>query len=440
MKRDAEISLMLSAQGVSPEDSPPDRWGVACNPALLSLAGSKSCLLLQGPVGPLFDRLALWLESSGTTVNRVVLQGGDLADTQRTDAICFAGLLSQWSEFLRERLLELCVDHIALFGQTRAHHRYAIDVAKSLGIQVVVFEEGYFRPGFVTMELNGVNAFSSTMDRYKWIPNDFNVVATDSASFSFTRGIQPAQSDHHYKKMVLSAISHYFAMYRYQADFPDYCHHRETRLGWYTTYWIRSWVKKYWNDSEDRAVQKRLISGSEQYFFVPLQCDDDSQIVVHSPFGNVAEFIGVVLKSFAKHCPPDASIMFKLHPNSRGGKGYRDLIMELALQFQVKERIYYITEGDAPILAEHSNGVVTVNSTVGIQALERGTPVIALGEAVFKRHGVAFMGELDSFWTSATRMEQDDVQMFLAELKNLTQVPCCLYADRSEPLGWSELL
>ena len=50
---------------------------VSCNPALLQLASSRHALLLQGPVGPFFDRLTRWLESNGTSVHRVIFQAGD---------------------------------------------------------------------------------------------------------------------------------------------------------------------------------------------------------------------------------------------------------------------------------------------------------------------------------------------------------------------------
>ena len=52
-----------------------------CNPAMLKLAAARSVLLLQGPVGPFFDRLASWLKHYGKTVHRVAFQPGDVADS-----------------------------------------------------------------------------------------------------------------------------------------------------------------------------------------------------------------------------------------------------------------------------------------------------------------------------------------------------------------------
>ena len=45
-----------------------------------------------------------------------------------------------------------------------------------------------------------------------------------------------------------------------------------------------------------------------------------------------------------------------------------------------------------------SLGVVTVNSTVGTLALNKGKPVLVLGHAVYKVPGVVYRGTLDEFW------------------------------------------
>jgi hypothetical protein len=44
-------------------------------------------------------------------------------------------------------------------------------------------------------------------------------------------------------------------------------------------------------------------------------------------------------------------------------------------------------------------GVVTVNSTVGLRAIMGQTPTFALGEALYRLPGLVFSGTLDEFWT-----------------------------------------
>ena len=47
-------------------------------------------------------------------------------------------------------------------------------------------------------------------------------------------------------------------------------------------------------------------------------------------------------------------------------------------------------------------GVVTVNSTAGLQSLREGKPVITLGKALYDMPGLTFRHGLDRFWTEAT--------------------------------------
>jgi capsular polysaccharide export protein len=96
-------------------------------------------------------------------------------------------------------------------------------------------------------------------------------------------------------------------------------------------------------------------------------------------------------------------------------------------------------EGDTPDLAEHSVGTVLINSTVGLQALERGVPLIALGDAPYRRPELTFPGDLDNFWHERQHPNADLTGAFLAQVKNLTQAPASAYGWRSEPLMWSDL-
>ena len=54
---------------------------ISSNPAPGSLARSRSVLMLQGQVGPFFDRLTHWLRAQGVgQINRVAFSGGDRWD------------------------------------------------------------------------------------------------------------------------------------------------------------------------------------------------------------------------------------------------------------------------------------------------------------------------------------------------------------------------
>lgn len=408
---------------------------VACNPALLSLASSSSVFLLQGPLGPFFDRLALWLIGTGAKVNRVAFQGGDLHDCQALEPITFKEPFAAWPAAFRQMLADHAVEHIVLFGQSRAYHEVAIAEAQALGVKVVVMEEGYFRPGFATMELNGVNGYSTTLEGYRWEPSA--VAPHHHLSASLAQGLQPDDCDAHFQKMAWHASQHYMALWHNRAQFPHYRHHKQSNPYWYARYWVWSWAKKLWYRQADRRTQTQLLSNSTPYFLVPLQHDGDAQITRHSSFNENTDFIFQVLRSFSVHATPDNLLVFRQHPHSRGGPGHAAFIRSLADELGVAERVLHLTEGDTPDLCQHSAGVVLINSTVGLQALQRGAPLMVLGQAMYNQPNVAFQGTLDLFWQYGTPPVPAVTQAFLAQLKNLTQLPVSLYATRDTPLAWA---
>jgi len=407
---------------------------VSTNPALTRLADSRRILLLQGPVGPFFDRLAHWLSRPGIEVNRVVFQGGDHHDCKFLTPVRYCGTLADWSGYLRALVKRLDIDCLVLFGQSRKYHAVARSYAQAIGLTVVVFEEGYFRPGFVTMELDGVNGHSTTMARYKWVPEE---KPNKEISVLRQREIQPDIAPWHFQSMAWHAAMHYAAMRLDNKKFPDYLHHRNDSPLHYAAYWLRSWRRKIMVRSDNYRFQRRLFANRQPYFFVPLQLDSDAQIKHHSPFEKNTNFIIEVMRSFARHAAPDMWLVFRQHPHSRGGRGHINLIQSLAAELNIAKRVHHMVEGDTPDLAEQSAGVVLINSTVGLQAIERGAPLMVMGEAIYKQEGLVFMGRLNEFWRHSHPPRKSDALNFLAQMKNLTQAPASVYENFNQPLRWA---
>ena len=409
---------------------------VTINPALARLAESRTVLLLQGPVGPFFDRLSSWLSRRGSNVHRVAFQGGDEFDTQSVEPLRFSGGVDEWPAHFSQLLDRLQPDCVVIFGQSRRYHHEALQIARARGVPVVVTEEGYFRPGFVTMELDGVNGYSATLSRYVWKPLAA-VPAVGGEKTSVAGALQPDISPWHFQKMAWHASQHYSALHRERRKYPHYQHHRKSDPYYYAHYWVRSWMRKLAHRSADGRLQEELFKRERPYFFVPLQFDGDSQLTCHSPFNGNAAFIIRVMQSFAAQAPADALLVFRQHPHARGGPGHSKLIATLAAELGIEARVRHMVEGDTPDLAQHSAGVVVVNSTVGLQALERGAPLMVMGDALYKQRDLTFQGELEDFWHAAEPAHPVTVERFLAQVKNLTQAPASVYALREEPLLWN---
>jgi capsular polysaccharide export protein len=392
------------------------------NPALAVLKASRSVLLLQGPVGPFFDRLSQWLMAREKQVHRIVFSGGDQYDCNVIAPIKFVGSLQKWNGFFEEKCVQLEVDVVVLFGQSRAYHQAAIKVSNSLGIQVIVMEEGYFRPGFMTIELDGVNGKSTTLDRFSWDgPKEHITSATDK---------------HPFLASTYFAALHYAHMLLRRESFPDYEHHRHRSPLYYFGYWVYSWFRKWSHLKLDMRKQKVLLKSKAYFYFVPLQFEGDAQLKLFSNYSSVEDFLSVLIRSFAIHAPSPTLLVFREHPHGRGMGGYKSFVNQVAKSFGVDKRIVYLVEGETPVLVKHSAGVITINSTVGVRALKSHVPLKVMGAAIYQRPGLVFDGELDEFWCKAVPVKPELAADFVLQLKNLTQVPVCGYATRNVPIDW----
>lgn len=380
-------------------------------------------LLLQGPVGPFFDRLTAWLQERGTRVHRIALQGGDLADTRRIAPITYTAPPEEWAPFIAKQLQALQPCCVVLFGQTRFYHVHAIEAANQAGIPIVVLEEGYVRPGYITMELGGVNGYSTTLKRYRWEPA--NAAPTLQ---------HPPTTKHQFRQMALFAMRHYLHMRWASTEFPHYSHHKPTSIARHAAYWVRSWLRKQIHQFHDNR-QVRLLANNH-YFLVALQHDGDSQITHHSRFTENTDFIIEVMCSFAQHAPAQATLVFKQHPFSRGGPGHIAFIRSLARELGISNRVQALVEGHTPTLVRHAQGVLVINSTVGMQSLVHRKPLMVMGEALYKQPGVTFGGELNDFWAHHHPPAEPETSSLLAQIIHLTQVPCNVYGLPTEPLLW----
>jgi len=64
----------------------------------------------------------------------------------------------------------------------------------------------------------------------------------------------------------------------------------------------------------------------------------------------------------------------------------------------LSSRVHFLDGGDLDRLIIASQGMVTVNSTAALAALNAGKPVKALGTAVYDIEGLSDRAPLDRFW------------------------------------------
>ncbi|MEO8331632.1 MAG: capsular biosynthesis protein [Gallionella sp.] len=355
----------------------------------LSTFKGKRVLLLQGPMGPFFHRMKQDLTQAGAQVFKVNFNGGDWL-FYPDHAFNYRGKPEDWSAYFEALLEQLHVDIVMLFGDCRPIHRMAHVIAHRRGLEIGVFEEGYIRPHYITLERVGVNGYSN-------LPRSPIFYLNNTPP----RIDAPLPLGNTYWHAALWAVLYYFAAGLFKPFFPHYRHHRP--LTWLESFpWLRSvWRKGYYAIREWGVSASLKSKFAGRYFLVPLQVYNDSQIDKHSDFDTVEHFIDEVMTSFAHHAPRSRILVIKHHPMDRGYCDYAALIAKRAKQLGLQGRYFYIHDQHLPTLLDHASGVVVVNSTVGLSAIIHGTPVKVCGKALYDMNGLAFPHPLNRFWREA---------------------------------------
>ncbi|MDQ5897865.1 MAG: capsular polysaccharide export protein [Pseudomonadota bacterium] len=415
---------MPSAASSPPSEFRPlDGTGPVWPTAFRALVQHRRTLMLQGPIGWFFDRLAQLLQAQGQTVTKVHFNGGDQSFWRQPGALRFDGRLESLDGWLRTLVRQRQIDAIVLFGQMRPVHCIARQIARELRIEVFVFEEGYLRPDHVTVERRGVNALS----RLPRAASFYTQVQPESERPPLP---PPQPTGQRLSRTAALAMRYYLAALLHHGQYPHRVHHRSldpVREGWR---WLTGALRKPRDAWRERGLMPRLCSAplSRHWFLVPLQVHDDSQIRHHSRFSGMEEFIEEVMASFATTAPPDLHLAIKHHPMDRAYADHRPLIARLTRQLGLQGRVHCLHDQHLPTLLAHARGVVTVNSTVGLQALHHGAPVLPLGEAVYGIPGLVHAGPLAGFWSEPGQVDRALYRSFRRHLLEHTQLNASFYA------------
>jgi len=153
-----------------------------------------------------------------------------------------------------------------------------------------------------------------------------------------------------------------------------------------------SGIPNDWNDIRDTIQARKpvmLRKGptaqrplTEPFIFVPLQVPGDSQLRLFGGSFRTVEATIEATVTAAKALPDGWHLRLKEHPSSRIHLG--DLIAQYA-----NPRIVLDNATDTFTQVDASRAVITVNSSVGLEAMFFEKPVIALGECFWAIPGVA---------------------------------------------------
>lgn len=377
----------------------------------------KRALILQGPRGLFFTRFGRYLRRQGITVYKINFNGGDEIFYPALNAYAFKGSPSEWEGFIANFLKEKNIDAVFLFGDCRFYHQVAKKQAYLNAIAVYVFEEGYIRPDYITLEKYGVNGYSSVScspEFYMSLPEP--------------EEHRPLPARTSFFRMTASAVVYHFFELLMRWRYPYYKYHKEFSFIKEPFLWIRSGLRKIIYSYKERKIGDEIIKEfKKKYFLVPLQVFNDSQITLHSKYKSVDDFIAEVIKSFAASAPKGHLLIFKHHPMDRGHKNYSEVIEFFANWHGILERVRYVHDVHLPTLLKNASGVVLINSTVGMSCLFHKVPLKVMGTAIYDMPGLTFQGSLDEFWNNPGSVDMELYRRFRWYIIKHTQLNGSFY-------------
>lgn len=390
------------------------------------MSQARSFLFLQGVCSPFFGRLADRLKADGHRVFKINFNVGDWVYWAGRPAWNFRGSVADLRGFLDDKYHKAGITDQILFGDRRPVHRPAVSHGEACGVRTHVFEEGYFRPHWVTLEREGVNGHSLLPRDPDWFrdvgphlpdygdgqsfQSPFSIRAIHDVAYHTVSSLNPLFFPHYRTHAPMNACVQYFG---YSRRLPMLRFHKR----------------------RDHTLIKALNRDATPYFLLPLQLGSDAQIRDHSRFDDMEGVMEFVMESFARHAPTETRLLIKNHPLDLGLVNYPQIIRNLSDRFDLAGRVDYLETGDLSLLLPHALGTVTVNSTVGTVSLGFSCPTISLSDPIYNLPGLTFQGELDDFWRERPLPDTELFRYFRNTVIHTAQVNGGLYCGKGIELA-----
>jgi len=347
------------------------------------------------------------------TVFRINFCAGDWLHWHGNGCSSFKGSAEDWPAFIETFLAQNRITDLVLHGDQRLYHRIAIEKAKKLGVYIAVTELGALRPGWMTLERNGLSTLSH-------FPDDPELICqiSERAGQVDLRPLYPSSFWLQTGPDVLYNLANVFL----KAFYPGY--QRHTIYPPITEY-LRGAMRLMSQKKRDRHAGEligKIQAAGTRYFVLPIQLEGDFQLRRHSPYDSFTEVLASVFRSFAGSAPEDAQLVLKSHPLDVGFEAWPEVSMKLAGEHGLRDRVHYLDGGGLAKPFERAAGVVTLNSTAGLEALQKGLPVKTLVPAQFDIAGLTHQGTLETFWTDPAVPDAALLSAYVNAIAATTQI------------------
>ncbi|MDX1950524.1 MAG: capsular biosynthesis protein [Rickettsiales bacterium] len=386
----------------------------------------RKFLLLQGPMSYFFKELYLHLKNSNFEVTKICFNGGDLFLSAGIDTIKFTEKPSEFLNFLKILQLRNNFTDVVFYGDCRFYHLEAKKFFADKNVKFHIFEEGYFRPYWVTYENIGVNDCSD-IPRNKEFYQNLEIYEENNHKF---QKLKPTLA----KKILLTYIYYVFRVFFEKTEFKNYLPHRTSLPEIEANGWFKKLLTYKITNYKARKLQKKISKSGKKFFLVALQLCSDSQIQFHSDYADMRDFISKILEDFAKNSPSDIHLVFKSHPEENGVAGLEKFVKENAKKFNLQDRVIYIDGGNMPKFLDDMQGLIAINSTAAISALHHKKPVKIMGRALYNFEGLTSQKPLAEFWHTSEKPDEELFLKFKNYVMQKTQINGSFYSKEGVDL------
>ena len=262
--------------------------------------------------------------------------------------------------------------YIFLWNGTSIYDLPGIDFSKKYNIKTLFFEIGNI-PSKIFIDRMGTNANSELyknvciLDKFN-IDNDiYNTWKKEYLAIKLNKHIVPQSKKINLKKSLflkLMSIINLFGgvFYTHVGD------------GYYN---LLNKIKNkimFLKDNRLKIKYDKVNYSSMEYIFFPLQVSNDSQILIHSDISLMDAILYVIKEAKEKNL----ELVIKPHPAEHNKEIFREIY-----KLKEKHKFYFINDNTFKLI-KYAKKVVTINSTVGLEAKICGKDVEILGRAFYK--------------------------------------------------------
>ncbi len=130
-----------------------------------------------------------------------------------------------------------------------------------------------------------------------------------------------------------------------------------------------------------KIIKDTPVKLPDNYLFIPFQVFGDSQIILFSPWIDKMELLTELVIRARDEAGQNLWLVFKEHPTCKNDYS----VFKKRLK---SPNVLFANGNSTQELIENSQGVITINSSVGIESLLLGKKVITLGQAFYNIEGL----------------------------------------------------